>query len=303
MKKVMMLLIMLWLTFLLLNAEDFPIKESETIEKKLTPTSAKCNCLKVDNVFGSINIIGDNENTVRIKVQKTILARDKDKLQKAKAEVELKFIADENCIQALVDGPFRIGKDRICWNINKKGYVVRYDFKVNVPIKTALQVETVNDGDIDICGIEGENTENKVNNVNGKITINQLKGKFSVHTVNGAIVMKDISGSGKAHTINGKVSVLFNKNPSSSCSFKTVNGDLDINFLPGLSADFQLKTFSGKIYSDFFVTYRTRSPVKGKRKKGIYVYRSSSFQGVRIGNGGPTIKMDTLNGDILISKI
>ncbi len=76
---------------------------------------------------------------------------------------------------------------------------------------------------------------------------------------------------------------------------------MDVRFTPGLAADFRLKTFNGEIYSDFPVSYLPARPGAAKREKGRFVYRSHSFQGVRVGKGGPEITMDTLNGDIMIA--
>jgi hypothetical protein len=45
-----------------------------------------------------------------------------------------------------------------------------------------------------------------------------------------------------------------------------------------------------------------QSSATEERKNGKYVYRSNASVGVRIGAGGPEIKMDTLAGDILINK-
>jgi len=111
-----------------------------------------------------------------------------------------------------------------------------------------------------------------------------------------------MDGSGNAHTVNGKVSVFFSRNPKSDCSFRTINGNVELSFPGRISADFLLKTFNGKIYSDYEVEYLPVSPVKGTRKNGKWVYKSSRFQAIRISSGGPNIKMDTLNGNLLIAK-
>lgn len=67
---------------------------------------------------------------------------------------------------------------------------------------------------------------------------------------------------------------------------------------------FRLKTFHGKAYTDF--KYE-KLPVKVEKseknnRKGQYVYRLNHLFGVRIGKGGPDIKMDTLNGNLFIKK-
>ena len=63
-----------------------------------------------------------------------------------------------------------------------------------------------------------------------------------------------------------------------------------------------VKTFNGDIYSAFEVKYLPTTPAKPKIKNGRFSYRSNRFQGIRIGKGGPEIRMNTFNGDILIAQ-
>lgn len=296
-----MIVLMLFLMVFFLGAGDFPVKKNETIEKNLSfAGGTEPQTLKIDNIFGSISISGYNGKTVQLTAQKTIRAKTNQDREDAEKEVKLDISTKGNRIDVVVDGPFRDEEGGCHWNNRKFGYTVQYDFQVKVPFNTGLDVKTITDGDVEISDIQGKST---IKNVNGKITVKNLKGDFLVHTVNGRIKMEGITGSGEAHTVNGKVSVLFDKNPGSACSFKTINGNLELDCLPGLSGDFQLKTFNGKIYSDFPASYLPASPAKEERKKGKYVYKSSSFQRVRIGNGGPAVKMDTFNGNIIITKI
>jgi DUF4097 and DUF4098 domain-containing protein YvlB len=301
MRKIFLILMMLFLMALFLGAGDYPVKKSETIEKKLTfAGGTEPQTLKIENIFGSISVSGYNGKTVQLTAQKTIHAKTNQTLEDAKKEVKLDISTKGNSIDVVVDGPFREENGRCNWITRKLGYIVQYDFQVKVPFNTGLDVKTINKGDVEVSDIQGKSS---IKNVNGKITVKNLKGDFLVSTVNGRIKMEGITGSGKAHTVNGKVKVLFDKNPGSDCTFKTINGNLELDCLPGLSGDFKLKTFNGKIYSDFPATYLPSSPTKGERKKGKYVYKSNRFQSVRIGSGGPAIKMDTFNGNIIISKI
>lgn len=301
MRKILMIVIMLCLMVFFLGAGDYQVKKSDTIEKNLNfAGGTEPQTLKIDNIFGSISVSGYNGKTVRLTAQKTIRAKTNQTREDAEKEVKLDISTKGNSIDVVVDGPFRDENGGCHWKTHKLGYIVQYDFQVKVPFKTGLEVKTINEGDVDVSDIQGNST---IKNINGKITVKNLKGDFLVHTVNGRIKMEGITGSGEAHTVNGKVKVLFDKNPGSDCSFKTINGNLELDCRPGLSGDFEFKTFNGKIYSDFPATYLPSSPTKGERKKGKYVYKSSRFQSARIGNGGPSIKMDTLNGNIIISKI
>jgi hypothetical protein len=291
MKKVLIVLMMMLMVLLgVVLAEGrhshshdaFNVKKSETIEKNLEfKNDALPYVLKIDNISGFLHVEGHDGKTVKMTAAKTISAKSEAELKKALEEVELAISIDRNTMNIIVDGPFRQKDGRICWDSDTLGYLVDIDFTLAVPRKTALTLRTINRGDIRVTGIDGD---------------------FDVNNVNGGIQMEKITGSGTAHTVNGKVAVDFVKNPVKDCSFHTVNGKLDIDFRPGLSADFQLKTFNGKIFTDFPSTYLPSKAAKGERREGKFVYKSSDSQRIRIGSGGPTINMDTLNGNIYINK-
>jgi len=102
------------------------------------------------------------------------------------------------------------------------------------------------------------------------------------------------------YALNGKVRVRFTENPKADCYFGSLNGNVEISFRAGLSANARLKTFNGKAYSDFPVSYLAPDrPVK-KVENDKLLYKSGEFQGVRIGKGGPELKFDAFNGNILI---
>jgi DUF4097 and DUF4098 domain-containing protein YvlB len=118
--------------------------------------------------------------------------------------------------------------------------------------------------------------------------------------VNRGIEMTEVGGAGRVHTVNGAIKVLFAKNPAGKCSFGTVNGSIETSFRPNLNADVRVKTFNGSAYTDYDVTTLPRTVSAGERRDGKFVYRSDDFNGMRIGNGGPELKFDTLNGSIRI---
>jgi hypothetical protein len=305
MKKILFLILVFLLVFSLsfVKARDFDVKEKEDIKKELKFTgTAKQKQLKVDNIFGFIEVEGYNGKVVKLEVKKTILAETKAKLMEAKKEVKLEITEKGDLIELYVDGPFRCKKKgRVYMDIDDLGYIVKYDFKLKVPKHTNLKVGTINDGEIKVRDIVGKC---QVSNVNDYIEATNIAGDFNIRTVNGKITIKGVTGSGKAHTVNGAVKVHFDKNPQKDCSFKTINGNLELTFQKGLSADFQVKTFNGDVYTDCEAIYLPSTPTKakGKRKKGKYVYKSNRSQGLRIGKNGPGIKMDTLNGNIIIAE-
>jgi hypothetical protein len=76
---------------------------------------------------------------------------------------------------------------------------------------------------------------------------------------------------------------------------------LEVQFPKDLAADLSLKTFNGDVYSDLDVVARAAvQPASGERKGTKFVYRSNRHRTARIGNGGPELSFDTLNGNIRI---
>jgi uncharacterized protein (UPF0335 family) len=237
--------------------------------------------LQVDNIFGSIVVTGYDGKDVKLLAHKTIKARTKSRAKKAEEEVKLDITEEGNVIDIYVEGPFR-HQHESGENWSDSGYEVHYDFDIKVPRKTNIYLKTATAGRIEVSNIHGE---------------------FQVQHADGKIIMHDIIGSGTAKTAAGDVEVFFAENPDSDCSFKTVAGDIHAVFLENLSADFLLKARYGDAYSDFPVTLLpVQSSAVEERKNGKYVYRSNASMSVRIGSGGPKIKMDTLAGDILINK-
>ena len=258
---------------------DMKLKEQETIRKTFT-LSAEHRTLEVDNINGSIEVVATDGNQVQMVVNKTLHAESKEKMEAAKKEVKLDITEQPDLLRLYVDGPFRCNCNNGCdgWH-GERGYSVDMDFQLQVPRSIDVKLKTVNGGHVNVRGVSGA---------------------FSVHNVNGPIDMQDIAGSGHAATVNGGVKATFRENPKQASDFKTVNGSVELSFVRGLSADFRLKTFNGSVFSDFEMTSLPARQVSGEQRNGKFVFRSDRFTGGRIGNGGPEIKAENLNGDIRI---
>jgi hypothetical protein len=263
---------------------DFNFEEKERIQKvfKFQDSSGPIDIL-VDNIFGRIDVQGCDGRDVELVIQKTIKAGTKEKIQKAKEDVKLVITQEAGSLEFYVDGPFRCRDSRGNRSINNRhlGYEVHYDFVIRVPYMTNLSVWTVTDGNISVKNVEGT---------------------LEVHNVNGRIDLEDVAGAVAAHTVNGKVTATFVRNPESDCFFKTINGNLEVSLCEGLSADFQLKTLNGEAYSDFDVTLLPPKAAVRESRETKYIYKKDSFSRIRIGKGGPEIRMDTFNGNIFIKK-
>src|SRR5262249_34595103 len=103
-------------TSVLANARDhgrhddsdssMPVQEQETIRKTFTVGGAH-KLLDVDNIFGSIEVVGGQADKVELVVNKTIRAESKEKMEAAKKEVALDITDQPDLLKFYVNGPFR----------------------------------------------------------------------------------------------------------------------------------------------------------------------------------------------------
>lgn len=258
---------------------DLPVQEQETIQKSFSMSSAPHKSLEIDNVWGSIEVVGTSSDQVQLTVNKSTRAESKDNLEQARKEVTLDISEQPGSLKLYVNGPFRCHCDDGCGRREFEGYIVKMDFKLQVPRDIDVKVKTVNEG---------------------RVVVLDINGNFLVRNVNGDVEMSNIAGSGTARTVNGPVKVSFRQNPRGASDFQTINGNVELRFAQSLAADFRFKTFNGGIYSDFPVTALPVRAAQEERHGEKFVFRADRYTGVRIGSGGPEIKVENLNGDIRI---
>lgn len=242
--------------------------------------------LDVDNVDGTIQVIGDNGNTIRVEGERIARAEDKQALDRAKRDVKLDVNEKDGTAQLYVNGPFRNNGHSsddhgFHMHFDEHEYEVTYNFTIHVPRDTGLRLRTVN----------------------GDVKTEETRGKFDVRGVNGSVTMTGIGGSGNLQTVNGRAAVSFRENPKAASDFRTVNGAIEASFPPNFSADLRLKTLNGQAYTDFDATALLPSTAQaGDRRNGRFVFRTNHTSNVRIGSGGPELSFETVNGDIQIRK-
>lgn len=260
----------------------YAIADESTITRTLNFAAGGGRSLDVRNINGAIRVEGTNDSAVQMTIRKIVRAETRDDAAEAERDVRLDFVESRPRVEATVTD--RTG--HICgepWNDdgrrwNRVHYQVQYDFTIRMPRDAALRLCTINNGDVIVNGTQGD---------------------FDVTNVNGLIEMKNVAGSGRAHTVNGPVTVTFAANPRQASSFKTVNGNVDVQFRDGLAADFLMKTMNGGLFTDFDVQQLpAQMSSAGERRDGKFVYRLNQFTRVRVGNGGPELTFETLNGNV-----
>ncbi len=68
--------------------------------------------------------------------------------------------------------------------VEPDGWNSRVDFEIQVPTNLAMNVETYNNGAIEIDGVNGEHS---IESYNGSIALNNISGSASASTYNGEV--------------------------------------------------------------------------------------------------------------------
>ncbi|MDX1674708.1 MAG: DUF4097 family beta strand repeat-containing protein [Longimicrobiales bacterium] len=143
---------------------------------------------------------------------------------------------------------------------------VRVDFTVRVPTRVRFHGHTVN----------------------GAMEVEGLQADVRASTVNGDVDIRT-AGLAEANTVNGGITaVLGTSRLRDDVRFETVNGSITLEIPDGLNADFRASTVNGTIDSDFAIL------VSGK-------VDPRSLRGT-IGDGGPELRLSTVNGSIRIRQ-
>jgi hypothetical protein len=170
------------------------------------------------------------------------------------------------------------------------------DVVLQVPAGSTLELQTVNDGDITVRDVQGEvNAEN----TNGNVTILGITGSAVVHALNGEIVARFTRLDASQNT----------------SSFSSMNGNIDLTLPANARAELRVKSDNGEIYTDFDVQWGTKAESLGEgeseseqsgKKKSHKKQRRYGFETSMVGTlgsgGGPTLRLQTFNGNIYVRK-
>jgi len=123
--------------------------------------------------------------------------------------------------------------------------------------------------------------------INGSLDIAGVTGEVHASCINGRLEAHNLSGRADLSTINGHLDAKFDQLSGSSVELKSVNGSLDLTIPSDSKAEIEASTVSGGIDNDFGLHVNHHSFV-GHDLRG------------ELGNGGPHIKLENVNGRIEI---
>jgi hypothetical protein len=231
------------------------------------------------NIVGGVRVTGHDADRVEMRATETVRGDLQADIERARAELGLRTESEPGRVAFRVR-PLNGDSDCNCRGRGWDSYSVEYDIEVRVPRGAALEVGTVNDGDV---------------------TVEDVDGEFELRNVNGAVRLVRAGGSGTVQTVNGNVDATFARAPQASTSFRTVNGELDVTFPEDLSAELAFRTMQGDVFTDFEVVSLSDPPAV-QRDRGRFRMSTNRSSAFRVGAGGERHSFNTLNGDIFVRK-
>ena len=243
------------------------------------PVSAATPTLHIDNIWGNVRVRAGAARQIAVTVNEKRSAPTQELFELSKVTIYLDVQADDSGVSMIVAQPERLPGRHIdrCRNCR-----VEYQFEVTVPAGTQVDVSTVTDGSIDVAG---------------------TNGPVNASNVNGPVAAKDLQDCAQIESVNGAVDVSFAGAPSHDCSIKTINGDITLTVPGGAGLDAALSMMQGRVDSEFDLEpLALPAKVEQRNEDGHFVYRIEQAAGIRLGKGGPTFSIESLNGDLRIRK-
>lgn len=257
------------LAFTLTNTMQAQNVTHEEMTVPLSSPGKPCK-VKVDVLYGSIKVIGEDVKDVVIGVE---------------TEKKEEEPSGSGGMRRLGGGGAEVTANEDDNTVTVSAGISKIkSITIKVPLNTAeLSLSAVNDGDI------------WVKNVGGQIEITN---------VNGWIHCDNVSGSVVANTINGDVNVKFKTiNPQAAMAFSTLNGNVDVTFPATLKAKLKLKSDQGDVYSDFDVAIEKGQPATEKNNdEHMHKIVIDDWVYGTVGGGGPEIMMKTSQGSVYVRK-
>jgi len=226
--------------------------------------------IKVFNTNGSIDISKWDKDSVEVfAVKKTRC--DSSELDK----VEIQVTMDP------VNGGMTIKTVYI-----KKNARVTVNYEIKLPANVTVDSVDNTNGTILLDGVKGDAV---VNTSNGQIDIENVDGWVSATTSNGAINITGTTGVLEAETSNGSIKVEIPNMRNEDVNIETTNGSIKAYISSNLNVNIEMRTSNGTISIHDIQIVVTES--------------SSTLLKGTIGTGGPTIFIKTSNGNVDVYKL
>ncbi len=241
------------------------------------PVNTQTPRLKIENIWGDVRVRAGEVDEIKVSVSEHRRAPTQALFDRSLEILPLSLVADPQGVSVVVGQANNFRRKNPC-----RGCQLTVQFDVTIPSGSQIEVSTVNDG---------------------KVTVDGVTGVVSARNVNGPVEVAGAQRCGRLKSINGPVRVTLTQPPNRDCELETINGDITVEMPADSSVDLALELFNGNLHSEFEVEPLATTPRVKKSRKGTTLrYQVSQAGGLRIGNGGPSFSVKSLNGDIKINK-
>lgn len=271
MKKNSLILLIIFSVFLInlmacAIADKTPFSRERSFEKSYKFPAGGRISLKNEN--GSIYINAWDKDEVRIYARKYVRAATQEMADKAVKEIKIEVDYQDGNMHIFTHNPYqRKGKDFSDF-LAGRNVRVEVTYELNIP----------------------KNIEVRAKTMNGKIEVEEVKGRTEVSTMNGKVVIENAQGTVEADTMNGSIEAeIPMADGKDKIKLKTMNGGIRLYLAEDIKANIKATTANGSISSDFAIEKESSS--SRRRLRG------------EINGGGTKIELETMNGSIKILEI
>ena len=258
-------------------AADTVVQENAWTEHY--PVSIPAASLAIDNIWGSVRVRSGDVDRISVTISERRAAPSAELFDRSMTMYFLDTRADEGGVSIHVGGA-----DRNWRQMNRcTGCRVDYQFDVIVPPGTNVDVGTI---------------------VDGRVTVSGDLGTVSASNVNGPIDVDGLKNCARVASVNGPIDLDFAGTPGSDCTIESINGDITLAMPGDAGIDMALDLFNGRVVSELDVEpVALPATIEAISDNGRHAYRIEQPAGLRVGAGGPSYRISSLNGDVRIRKL
>lgn len=149
-------------------------------------------------------------------------------------------------------------------------------------------------------------TNLELGSVNGQtITVENVEGEIEIESLNGSVTLTNVAGSVLANTQNGPITATLTRvMADKAMAFTSFNGKVDVTMPGSIKANLKMRSDNGDIFTDFDVQLQQPPPggrTTRSRSGRVQIEVNRSIFG-SVNGGGPEIELRSFNGTIYLRK-
>jgi len=254
--------------------------------------------IEIFNLYGSVEVRPSDSERVIVDVKKTVRASNKDEADRLEKDFTFSITNDGSKyrIASNRDEGLTFGRDRGPIHVLIPRQRYKSSLTVQVPKRSTLRVDNRN-GRVSIQDLTGTQD---VSNRYGQIDVRNITGPVQIENRNGSVTVQDVSEDVK---ISNRFSNTAVKNVGRNLEIATRNGSVDVSGIKGnatISNSFAPITVQD-VQGDVTITGRNNS-VDVQHIAGD-LRADSSYQNVNIRDAEGSVAVNSRNGDLLVSFV